>query len=147
MMSVGYCHAESYLQFCIGNLRKRFGSTVSGLHGKILVAHFLERRANPPATGREELVPYPRRVSVHPSQPLLDHAGVLRGVLPRDIIVDAFAVRTGFLAESNQSGIQFRIRMWIQQTPPPCGEIAIGAHLLANIFASSSGYVGAPLSA
>jgi hypothetical protein len=96
--------------------KKRVASAVvtSVLHGKILVAHFLERRRNQPATGREELMPYPRRFSVHPLEPLFDHSGVLQGILPRHIIVDTFTVRTGFLTEFNQSGIQFRIRMRIQ---------------------------------
>jgi hypothetical protein len=95
---------------------KRVASAVvtSVLHRKILVTHFLERRRNQPATGREELMPYPRRLSVHPLEPLFDHSGVLNGILPRHIIVNTFAVRTGFLAEFNESGIQFRIRMRIQ---------------------------------
>ena len=89
-----------------------------GLHGEILVAHFIERRTNQPATAREKLMPYPRGLSVQSFEELFDHFGVFRGVLPRDVIVNTFAVRKGFFAEFHQSGIQFRIRMRIQQTLP-----------------------------
>ena len=96
------------------------GSEVAAgrLHGEILVAHFIERRANQPATGREKLMPYPRGLSGHSFEELFDHSGVFRRILPGDVIVNTFAVRKGFFAEFHQSGIQFRIRMRIQQTLP-----------------------------
>ncbi len=63
-------------------------------------------------------MPYPRGLSVHSFEELFDHSGVFHGILPRDVIINTFAVRKGFFAEFHQSRIQFRIRMRIQQTLP-----------------------------
>jgi hypothetical protein len=87
-------------------------------HRKILFAQFFEGQTNQPATRCEKLMPYSRRLSGHPFEPLFDHSGVSRGIFPRNVIVNAFAVRTRFFAESSQSGIERRIRKRIQQTPP-----------------------------
>ena len=63
-------------------------------------------------------MPYPRGLSVHSFDELFDHSGVFRGILPRDVIVNTFAIRKGLFAECHQSGIQFRTRLRIQQTLP-----------------------------